>query len=102
MTPTVFGKYNKIILLYSFKKKHEQKFEKTKKTLEDDKDLLAQENDKEMKDLLTAEIDELEKSEFESVKYVDYNESFLPFALAALVLIGCEIILNCTVFRKIP
>lgn len=47
-------------------------------------------------------IDELEKSEFESIKYVDYQESFLPFALAALGLIGCEVILNCTVFRKIP
>jgi len=47
-------------------------------------------------------IDELEKSEFESIKYVDYHEVFLPFALAALALIGTEILLRCTVFRKIP
>ncbi len=47
-------------------------------------------------------IDELEKSEFESVKYVDYHESFLPFALAVLVLIGGEIVLTGTVLRKIP
>lgn len=36
-------------------------FEKTRKTLEDDRDLLKQEKDKEMKDLLTAEIEELEE-----------------------------------------
>jgi Ca-activated chloride channel family protein len=47
-------------------------------------------------------IDELEKSEIESIKYVDYNESFLPFALAALTLVGAEIILSRTIFRKIP
>jgi Ca-activated chloride channel family protein len=48
------------------------------------------------------EIDTLEKSDIESVKFIDYKESFLYFALAGLVLIGCEIILSCTVFRKIP
>jgi Ca-activated chloride channel family protein len=47
-------------------------------------------------------IDESEKSEFESIKYIDYTESFLPFALVALALIGGEVILNGTVFRKIP
>ncbi len=48
------------------------------------------------------EIDQMEKSEIESVKFVDYNESFLPFALLALILIGLEIILSNTIFRKIP
>ncbi|MBN2039568.1 MAG: peptide chain release factor 1 [Spirochaetes bacterium] len=36
-------------------------YTKAKKTLEDDKELLAQETDKEMKDLLTVEIEELEE-----------------------------------------
>jgi Ca-activated chloride channel family protein len=49
-----------------------------------------------------AEIDEMEKSEVESIRFVDYKESFLVFALAGLLLIVCEIILNSTLFRKIP
>ena len=48
------------------------------------------------------EIDKMEKSEIESVRFVDYKESFLWFALAGLFLIVCEIILNNTFFRKIP
>jgi Ca-activated chloride channel family protein len=48
------------------------------------------------------EIDKLEKSEIESVRFVDYKESFARFALAGLLLTGCEVILNCTLFRKIP
>lgn len=49
-----------------------------------------------------AEIDQLEKSEVESIKFVDYKESFLPFALLGLMLIGFEILLSNTIFRKIP
>jgi len=48
------------------------------------------------------EIDKLEKSEIQSVRFSDYKESFLFFALAGLILMGCEIILNVTLFRKIP
>jgi Ca-activated chloride channel family protein len=48
------------------------------------------------------EIDRLEKSEIESVRYVDYREMFVPFALAALVLIILERLLAATVFRRIP
>jgi Ca-activated chloride channel family protein len=48
------------------------------------------------------EIDKMEKSEIESVRFVDYRESFQPFALAAVLLIVCSIILNNTIFRKIP
>jgi len=48
------------------------------------------------------EIDQLERSEIESIRYVDYREVFVPFALAALALLALEIILSCTVFRKIP
>ncbi len=49
-----------------------------------------------------AEIDKMEKSEVESIRFVDYKESFLRFALAGLLLLACEIVLNCTLFRKIP
>lgn len=48
------------------------------------------------------EIDKLEKSEIESVRYVDYREKFVPFAIMAFVLICLEILLRCTVFRRIP
>ena len=48
------------------------------------------------------EIDKMEKSEIESVRFIDYKEAFPFFALAGILLIGCEIILSCTVFRKTP
>lgn len=48
------------------------------------------------------EIDALEKSEIEAVRFVDYKEAFPFFALAGLFLIGIEIMLNCTAFRKTP
>ena len=48
------------------------------------------------------EIDAMERSEVESVRYVDYKEAFLWFALMALILICCETGLNATLFRKIP
>ncbi|MGK0188226.1 MAG: Ca-activated chloride channel family protein [Verrucomicrobiales bacterium] len=49
-----------------------------------------------------AAINELERSEIESIRFMDYRELFLPFALAALLLVALEIGLNCTLFRKIP
>ncbi len=48
------------------------------------------------------EIDQLEKTEIESVRYVDYRELFTPFALLALATIAIEIVLSCTAFRRIP
>jgi Ca-activated chloride channel family protein len=48
------------------------------------------------------EIDELEKSEVESIRYLDYRELFQPFLYMALGLILLEVILANTVFRKIP
>jgi len=48
------------------------------------------------------EIDAMEKSKVESVRYVDYRELFVPLALAALVLIAAEVALSCTLFRRIP
>lgn len=48
------------------------------------------------------EIDRLEKSEIESVKYMDYKEAFTPFAISALFLIFLYIILSATLLRRIP
>jgi Ca-activated chloride channel family protein len=48
------------------------------------------------------EIDSLERSQIEAVRFMDYREWFAPFALAALCLVALEIALNCTLFRKIP
>jgi Ca-activated chloride channel family protein len=48
------------------------------------------------------EIDALEKSNIESVRYVDYKELFVPFALAALCLVLLELLLAATIFRRIP
>jgi Ca-activated chloride channel family protein len=49
-----------------------------------------------------AEIDELEKSEIESVRYVDYKEMFVPFAAAAMIALLIETALASTLFRRIP
>ena len=48
------------------------------------------------------EIDELEKSEIESVRYVDYQEQFTPFALLALVILALDVVLRCTLLRRLP
>ena len=48
------------------------------------------------------EIDALEKSEIESIRYLEYKELFLPFIIAAIISLACEIILSTTVFRRIP
>lgn len=48
------------------------------------------------------EIDRLERSEIEAVIFQDYQEAFLPFALAAFLLLVIELVLAATVFRRIP
>jgi len=48
------------------------------------------------------EIDSLEKSEVESVRYVDYKEYFAVFGWAALALLLGETVLACTVLRRVP
>ncbi len=48
------------------------------------------------------EIDALEKSEIESIHYVDYKEQFSLFAFAGLILLILETILRTTWFRRIP
>jgi len=48
------------------------------------------------------EIDELEKSEIESIRYVDYQERFTPFVFLALVILALETVLRCTYLRRLP
>ena len=48
------------------------------------------------------EIDKLERSEIESVRFLDYKELFAPFAMGALALLFLQVALSCTLFRKIP
>jgi Ca-activated chloride channel family protein len=48
------------------------------------------------------EIDQLEKSEIEAVRYLNYRELFTPFALVALAFAVIEAILRSTVLRTIP
>ena len=48
------------------------------------------------------EIDELEKSEIEAVRYLNYRELFTPFALFALGLVLLEAVLRSTLLRTIP
>jgi len=48
------------------------------------------------------QIDQQEKSDIESVRYLDYRELFVPFALAALGVLALESLLTCTIFRRVP
>lgn len=48
------------------------------------------------------EIDRLEKSEVESVRYVDFRERFAPWALAGLAAAAAAAALAVTVFRRTP
>jgi Ca-activated chloride channel family protein len=47
-------------------------------------------------------IDELEKTEVKSIQYTQFAERFGPWTLAALLVLGLEMLAGCTVFRKIP
>ncbi|MCF7958011.1 MAG: VWA domain-containing protein [Phycisphaerae bacterium] len=47
-------------------------------------------------------IDQLEKTEIESIEYNTYDEKYRILALAALCTLALEILLGCTLFRKIP
>lgn len=48
------------------------------------------------------EIDSMEKSDVESIRFVDYRELFTQFALAALACLVLQLLLESTVFRRIP
>jgi len=47
-------------------------------------------------------IDKLEKTEVKTVQYTQYAERFGPWTLAAVVILLCEMLAGCTIFRKIP
>ncbi len=49
-----------------------------------------------------AEIDELEKTEIETIEYTSYSEGFWPFALAAAGALLLELLLRHTVLRSLP
>lgn len=49
-----------------------------------------------------SEIDKLEKSRIEVTALRRFNEKFVPFALAAIILLALEVMLRYTVFRKFP
>jgi Ca-activated chloride channel family protein len=48
------------------------------------------------------EIDRLERSAVQVTRFANYRELFPPLALAALLLVSAETVLNCTLFRRIP
>jgi len=48
------------------------------------------------------EIDSLERTEIESLRYIDYRELFVPLVVTGLLLLLAEVVTSCTVFRKIP
>ncbi len=59
-------------------------------------------NDAESLRAIYHEIDQMERTEIESVRYMDYKEMFLPFASSALILLLLEVVLQCTVLRRTP
>jgi len=48
------------------------------------------------------QIDALERTEIEAVRFTHYKEQFAPYALAAMFLLLAELILHHTLFRRIP
>jgi Ca-activated chloride channel family protein len=51
---------------------------------------------------IVKQIDELEKTEVKSIQYAQYSEDFWPWTLAALLVLGLEMVTGSTIFRKIP
>jgi Ca-activated chloride channel family protein len=49
-----------------------------------------------------AEIDQMEKSKVDITEFHRKHEEFLPYALAALVLIAINFILGISIFRRFP
>ena len=47
-------------------------------------------------------IDELEKTQIDAVDYYEFAEMFEPFTFAAIAALLLEIILSCTILRKMP
>ena len=51
---------------------------------------------------IVGKIDRLEKTEVKAVQYTQYSEHFGLWTLAALAVLGFEMIAAATIFRKIP
>jgi Ca-activated chloride channel family protein len=51
---------------------------------------------------IVKKIDELEKTSVKSVQYTQYAELFGPWTLAALLILVLEILVSCTILRKVP
>ena len=58
-------------------------------------------NASELKDFCE-KINELEKSEIQSINYNEYDEKFHLFAYGALAALMLEVITGCTIFRRVP
>ena len=48
------------------------------------------------------EIDKMEKSKIEERDYTDRSEEFMPFAIAAALILALEILLKNTIFKTVP
>ncbi|MBN1435889.1 MAG: VWA domain-containing protein [Sedimentisphaerales bacterium] len=64
--------------------------------------LYARAEDAESLRAIVEAIDRQEKSKIDVVEYSRYDEKFYPFALTGLGILLLEILLSCTVFRKLP
>lgn len=51
---------------------------------------------------IVEKIDAQEKTEVKSIQYTQFAERFGPWTVAALLVLGAEMLAGCTVFRKIP
>ena len=49
-----------------------------------------------------ADIDKMERTQIESIRFVDYKELFQPFALTALGLVVLKLLLEASLFRRLP
>jgi Ca-activated chloride channel family protein len=58
-------------------------------------------NNKSLEDIYK-EIDKLEKTKIDETSYEQFAEEYMPFAIAAGILLMLEFLLNYTVFRKNP
>ena len=48
------------------------------------------------------DIDKMERTQIESIRFVDYKELFQPFALTALGLVVLKLLLEASLFRRLP
>ncbi len=48
------------------------------------------------------QIDQLEKTKVEEIRYLNYTEHFRQFVLSGLGLLACGSLIGATLFRKLP